>query len=84
MAAERTPKAVTAAGAPPIVVIGTTADPATPYAWAVSLAKELESGVLITRQGDGHTGYGVNTCVRRAVDAYLLDLTAPKDGLTCK
>jgi len=84
VAAERTPKPVTAAGAPPIVVIGTTSDPATPYPWAVSLAKELESGVLITRQGDGHTGYRDNTCVRRAVDAYLLDLTAPKDGLTCK
>ena len=57
---------------------------ATLYAWAVSLAKELQSGILITREGDGHGGYQVNTCVRRAVDAYLLDLTAPKDGLTCR
>ena len=82
--AERTPKAVKAAGAPPIVVVGSTGDPATPYPWAVALSKELDSGVLITRNGEGHTGYAVNSCVRKAVDAYLVDLTAPKTGLTCK
>ena len=82
--AERTPKAVKAAGAPPIVVVGSTGDPATPYAWAVALSKQLESGVLVTRQGEGHTGYAVSSCVRNAVDAYLLALTVPKAGLTCK
>ena len=79
--AERTPKAVKAAGAAPIVVVGSTGDPATPYAWAVALSKELDSGVLITRKGEGHTGYAVSSCVRKAVDAYLLDLTVPKAGL---
>ena len=82
--AQRTPAAVTASGAPPIVVIGTTGDPATPYAWAVALAKQLESGVLVTREGEGHTGYLASPCVQRAVDAYLLALTVPKAGLTCK
>ena len=81
--AERTPKPVTAAGAPPIVVVGSTRDPATPYAWAKALAKELDSGVLVTRDGDGHTGYQASLCVRKAVDSYLLDLVAPKNGLTC-
>ena len=81
--AERTPKRVTAAGAPPIVVVGSTGDPATPYPWAVSLSKELASGVLVTRTGDGHTGYQSSPCVLGAVDTYLLDLTAPKAGLTC-
>jgi pimeloyl-ACP methyl ester carboxylesterase len=81
--AERTPRAVKAAGAPPIVVVGSTGDPATPYSWAVALAKELDSGVLIKRTGEGHTGYQASKCVSAAVDAYLLDLTVPKDGLAC-
>jgi len=73
-----------APGAPPIVVVGTTRDPATPYSQAVKLAHELDSGVLITRDGDGHTGYGQgNACVDSAVDAYLVDGTTPKAGLTC-
>ena len=51
-------------GAPPIVVVGSTGDPATPYQWAVSLAKQLASGVLVTRTGYGHTGYQASRCVR--------------------
>ncbi len=82
--AERTPAAASAKGAPPIVVVGSTGDPATPYAWAVSLSKELASGMLITRTGEGHTGYDASACVKRAVDAYLLGLTVPKKNLTCK
>ena len=81
---QRTPAKVTGAGAPPIVVVGSTLDPATPYAWAKSLASQLESGVLITRKGDGHTAYGESKCVDKAVDGYLLALTVPKNGLTCK
>ena len=64
---------ITADGAAPIVVVGTTNDPATPYEWAVSLADQLSSGVLITRVGEGHTGYNKgNACVdcrRRGVSA---------------
>ena len=59
-------------------------DPATPYAWAKSLASQLESGVLITRKGEGHTAYGESKCIDKAVDGYLLALTVPKNGLTCK
>ena len=84
VAPERTPAPATGAGAPPIVVVGTTGDPATPYQWAKNLTKELESATLITRVGQGHTGYLVNSCVQKAVDAYLLKLTAPKANLTCK
>jgi pimeloyl-ACP methyl ester carboxylesterase len=73
-----------AAGAPPIVVVGTTRDPATPYAWAVALARQLESGVLVTRDGDGHTGYNEgNACVDEAVEAYLVQGIVPRDGLRC-
>jgi pimeloyl-ACP methyl ester carboxylesterase len=72
------------AGAAPIVVVGTTRDPATPYQWAVHLADQLESGVLVSRDGDGHTGYNSgNDCVDEAVEDYLVDGTVPQDGLEC-
>lgn len=78
------PRTVRAAGAAPIVVVGTTRDPATPYEWAVHLAEQLESGVLVSRDGDGHTGYNSgNECVDEAVEHYLVDGTVPKDGLSC-
>ncbi|MGB0102523.1 MAG: alpha/beta hydrolase [Nocardioides sp.] len=77
-------RTVEAVGADPIVVIGTTRDPATPYQWAVSLADQLDSGVLVSRDGDGHTGYNSgNMCVDLAVEDYLLDGVVPKDGLSC-
>jgi pimeloyl-ACP methyl ester carboxylesterase len=76
--------AVTAPGAPPIVVIGTTRDPATPYVWAQALAKQLSSGVLVTFDSDGHTAYEHgNPCIVGAVDAYLNDVVVPRDGLRC-
>jgi pimeloyl-ACP methyl ester carboxylesterase len=78
------PHAITAAGAEPIVVIGTTGDPATPYHGAVALAEQLESGVLVTYQGEGHTAYGrSNRCVAAAVETYLTEGKVPPDGLTC-
>ena len=75
---------IKAAGAAPIVVVGTTRDPATPYQWAVHLADQLESGVLVSRDGDGHTGYNSgNECVDEAIEGYLVDGTVPEDGLEC-
>lgn len=75
---------VTASGSGPIVVVGTTRDPATPYAWAVNLAKELDDGHLITYVGDGHTAYQRGSrCVDKAVDAYLLRAAVPAAGLRC-
>ena len=75
---------IDAAGAAPIVVVGTTRDPATPYQWAVHLADQLESGVLVSRDGDGHTGYNSgNECVDEAVEDYLVEGTVPQDGLEC-
>ena len=71
-------------GADPILVIGTTRDPATPYESAVSLADQLASGVLLTREGDGHTAYGQgNACIDATVDAYLVDGTVPPDDKRC-
>jgi pimeloyl-ACP methyl ester carboxylesterase len=78
------PHAVSGAGSPPVVVIGTTRDPATPYEWAVSLAKQLDKGVLITHDGDGHTVYrnGAPNCILRPVNDYLVSLTTPR-AATC-
>ena len=83
--ATETPAApVTATGAPPTLVIGSTDDPSTPYAWAVSVAKALESGVLLTRAGHGHGSiYADNACVDGITDAYLLNLSQPTAGATC-
>lgn len=69
-----TPHAVTGKGSPPIVVIGTTRDPATPYAWAVGLARQLDRGVLVTHEGDGHTAYRASAaaCILDPVTSYLL------------
>jgi pimeloyl-ACP methyl ester carboxylesterase len=79
-----TPHRVTAPGSPPVVVIGTTRDPATPYSWAVSLAGQLSRGVLLTHQGDGHTVYrsGAPGCIVDPVNAYLVSLKVPAPG-TC-
>src|SRR6185437_7070499 len=58
--------AVRATGAPPILVVGTTDDPATPYKWAQSLASTLSSGVLLTYEGEGQTAYRAeNTCIAK-------------------
>ncbi|MFF4744945.1 alpha/beta hydrolase [Streptomyces chengbuensis] len=78
------PRTITAPGTPPILVVGTTRDPATPYAWAEALAGQLESGVLLTREGDGHSGYNIGSaCVDRAVDRYLIEGLPPADGTRC-
>ncbi|MBD0694706.1 proteinase [Streptomyces sp. CBMA123] len=75
---------IRAAGAAPIVVVGTTRDPATPYDWARSLAGQLESGRLLTYDGDGHTAYGRrSTCVDDAVNRFLLTGEAPEPGKRC-
>jgi pimeloyl-ACP methyl ester carboxylesterase len=73
-----------APGADPIMVVGTTRDSATPYAWSEALSAQLDSGFLVTRDGDGHTGYRMgDDCVDTIVDDYLLELTVPEDGLAC-
>jgi pimeloyl-ACP methyl ester carboxylesterase len=83
---DNAPKKITAAGSGPIVVVGTTRDPATPYKWAQGLAAELANGHLITYNGDGHTAYmrdQPSSCVDDAVDAYLLKGVVPRPGLRC-
>ncbi|MGH4033185.1 alpha/beta hydrolase [Actinomycetota bacterium Odt1-20B] len=75
---------ITAEGAAPITVVGTTRDPATPYRWARSLAAQLSSGKLLTYEGDGHTAYGRGSeCVDSTINRYLLKGTPPADGKRC-
>jgi pimeloyl-ACP methyl ester carboxylesterase len=79
------PAPITAEGSAPIVVVGTTRDPATPYAWAQGLAKELSNGHLLTYEGDGHTAYRRGSrCIDKAIDAYLLRGDVPEDGARCE
>ncbi|PRY49632.1 alpha/beta hydrolase family protein [Geodermatophilus tzadiensis] len=72
-----------AEGSAPVLVVGTQGDPVTPLPGAVDLAEDLDAGVLLTWQGQGHTAYPRTPCVTDAVNAYLIDLTVPQDGLTC-
>jgi pimeloyl-ACP methyl ester carboxylesterase len=78
------PHRIEAKGAAPIVVVGTTRDPATPYSWARSLAAQLSSGALLTYDGDGHTAYGRGSaCIDSTINRYLLEGTPPKGGKHC-
>ncbi|MDQ3225540.1 MAG: alpha/beta hydrolase [Chloroflexota bacterium] len=73
----------TAMGAPPILVIGATLDTQDAYQWSVDMAGQLESAVLLRREGTGHPSYWNSACVADAVNAYLIDLTLPAANLIC-
>ena len=79
------PATYSAKGSGPILVVGTTGDPATPYWQSQNLAKKiLANGHLITFNGEGHTAYGrSNSCVLSAVDAYLIKGIVPKTDPNC-
>ena len=71
-------------GAAPILVIGTTGDPATPYEWAVEMADSLTSAELYTVDSDGHTAFLSVPCVDPVVADYLVDLVVPAPGGSCE
>ncbi|MFD0857169.1 alpha/beta hydrolase [Actinomadura adrarensis] len=82
---KQTPKPLAAKGAAPILVIGTTRDPATPYKWSENLASQLDSGTLLTLDGDGHTAYlQGNPCISRATDQYLVTTRPPSPDTVCR
>lgn len=71
-------------GAAPILVLGATGDPATPYQQAVWMAQQLQSGVLLTWKGAGHSVWELgNACAKGAVRSFVNEGTVPKDGTTC-
>jgi pimeloyl-ACP methyl ester carboxylesterase len=67
----------------PVLLVGNTGDPVTPYSGAQDMAKDLGDDTLLTWQGQGHTSYPKTPCLTSAVDAYLIDLTVPPNGQTC-
>lgn len=80
----RRPQRVDADGVPPVLVVGTTGDPATPYEESVSLAEQFPQGMLLTYEGLGHTAYGRgDACVTAKVDAYLVKGERVRPGAIC-
>jgi pimeloyl-ACP methyl ester carboxylesterase len=75
---------LTGTGAPDILVVSTTGDPATPYEWGVALSEQLESAHLVTYNGEGHTAYtSGNKCVIAVVDDYFLKGIVPEADPNC-
>jgi len=79
------PEPVTGEGVPPVLVVSTTGDPATPYEWGVRVAERLESGVLVSVHAEGHTAYSAwgDRCVVSTVDDYLIEGRAPTSDPNC-
>ena len=79
------PAEFSAKNSAPILVIGTTGDPATPYEQAVALAtKVLANAQLVTFNGEGHTAYGLDSkCINRTVDDYFIKKLVPTDDPDC-
>lgn len=84
VSSQRQPAPLTTAGLPPVLVIGTTGDAATPYASAERVAAALPGAVLLTLDGEGHTAFGRSDCIDDAVDDYLIDLETPPPGTVCR
>jgi len=74
---------VTGKGAGPVLVIGTSNDPATPYEGTVKMARTLEGGVLIRVEANGHLGYLQSKCAQKVVDQYLADNKVPSADVEC-
>jgi pimeloyl-ACP methyl ester carboxylesterase len=73
-----------AAGLPPVLLIGNTGDAATPLKWAMAVNRQMPSSVLITNDQEGHTAFGQgDSCIDRAVEAYLIELKLPAAGARC-
>lgn len=79
----RTVGPVTAQGAPPILLVSSSGDPATPHQWAVSVESELAHAALVTWQGSSHVAYYYSACVRSIDQVYLLGGTLPANGTVC-
>ncbi|MGA1346220.1 MAG: alpha/beta hydrolase [Ilumatobacteraceae bacterium] len=77
------PVTITGAGAPTLLVLGNTGDPATPFASTEAMVAALESAVLLAVESNDHGGYGTNDCVDDSVHRYLIDGVSPADGTRC-
>jgi pimeloyl-ACP methyl ester carboxylesterase len=81
--AEQKPAEVHVTGGRPVLLIGSTGDPLTPYSWAQAVARQLGNARLLTRDGPGHTAYFNSTCVQTWTDDFFGTLTLPPKGTVC-
>jgi pimeloyl-ACP methyl ester carboxylesterase len=81
--ANEEPVEITGAGAGPIMVVGNTGDPATPYEGSRTMAETLEEGFFVSVEANTHTAYSINECAAAAIDAYLIELEVPEGELVC-
>jgi pimeloyl-ACP methyl ester carboxylesterase len=77
------PHRVVAAGTPPVLVIGSTGDAATPFQQAQAVAADLADGHLLTVDIEGHVALGDSACATEAATRYLVDLIPPPPGTHC-
>lgn len=74
----------TGASAQPLLVIGATGDPATPYQFAQWMAEQLTSATLVTYEGEGHGGYGGKSeCLDSIVVNYFTKGVVPSGDVRC-
>ena len=74
-----------AAGATPALVIGTTYDTFTPFAWARRLVADLGNARLLTFRGDGHDALtSFDPCLLGAILPYLEEREVPPPGTVCR
>ena len=71
------------ADTPPIVVLGSTGDPATPLTASKAMAAALTDGRFIEVTANRHTSYLKNDCATKLVDAYLINLDIPATLSRC-
>ena len=65
-------------------MLGATGDPATPYRNAQLMAEQLDSAVLLTWKGAGHSVWDLgNECAKDAVEDFVNDGKVPKDKTVC-
>jgi len=81
----RVPAPASSTTTAPILIVGTTYDPATPYSWSVALNRQLPTSTLLSYEGDGHTAYGgASACINRLIDAYLIKGVQPAARTVCR
>jgi pimeloyl-ACP methyl ester carboxylesterase len=81
--AEQKRPEVHVSGGHPVLLIGSTGDPLTPYSWAQAVARQFGNARLLTRDGPGHTAYFNSTCVQTWTYQFFRTLTLPPEGTVC-
>ncbi|KAL3456014.1 Alpha/Beta hydrolase protein [Aspergillus heterothallicus] len=68
------------AKAPPMLLVNAIHDPSTSFVWANAMRDQIPSGVLLTRNGNGHTSYGLGGEAAARIDAFLVNGTLPSEN----